>query len=77
LAELIRGVVGFDGKLSFDTSRPDGMPEKSLDSSGLAALGWRARVGLEEGLRSMYAWWLEHGEIDQHDARERRACVRF
>lgn len=57
LAETIMKVVGFGGKLVFDASKPDGMMRKRLDVARLAALGWRARIGLEEGLRETYAWY--------------------
>jgi GDP-L-fucose synthase len=60
LAELVSGVVGFSGAIKWDTSKPDGTPRKLLDISKVRALGWRARIGLEEGLRSTYAWWLAH-----------------
>ena len=54
-ARIVADVVGFRGDLSFDASRPDGTQRKRLDVSRLAALGWRARTGLEEGLRLTYA----------------------
>lgn len=50
LAALVAEVVGFHGRLEFDSSRPDGTPRKLMDSGRLAALGWRARIGLREGL---------------------------
>jgi len=55
LAELVKGVVGFEGRLVFDTSKPDGIPRKLLDSSRLSALGWRPRIGLREGIARAYA----------------------
>jgi GDP-L-fucose synthase len=55
LAMIIADVVGFDGRIVFDTSRPDGPPRKLLDSSRLGNLGWQPQVGLEEGLRLAYA----------------------
>lgn len=58
LAELICRVTGFAGRLVFDTSKPDGTPQKLLDVSRLRALGWQARVGLEEGIRDTYRWFL-------------------
>lgn len=61
LYRLVARVVGWEGRLVFDTSRPDGMPRKLLDASRLAALGWRPTIALEEGLRRTYAWYLEHG----------------
>jgi len=51
LAELVCKVVGFDGELVFDTSRPDGTPRKLLDVSRIKSLGWRARTSLEDGIR--------------------------
>jgi GDP-L-fucose synthase len=57
LAELVRAVVGFHGKLRFDPSKPDGTPQKLLDASRIHALGWRARTPLREGLAETYAWY--------------------
>ena len=54
LAETIQRIVGFDGKLVFDTSKPDGTPRKFLDSSRIRRMGWAPRISLEEGLRSTY-----------------------
>ncbi|MGE3987654.1 GDP-L-fucose synthase [Pseudorhodoplanes sp.] len=59
LAELICEVVGFKGDLRFDSSKPDGTPRKLLDVSRLAALGWTAQIGLEAGVRGVYAGFLE------------------
>jgi len=63
LAETIARVVGYQGELVFDASRPDGAPRKLLDSSRLAALGWRARTDLAEGLARMYRWY-SNGKVD-------------
>jgi GDP-L-fucose synthase len=60
LAETIARVIGFGGRLTWDTSKPDGTPRKLMDVSRLAALGWQASIGLEEGLRDAYRWFLEH-----------------
>ena len=60
LAETVARVTGFTGRLVFDTDKPDGAPRKLLDVSRLAALGWRPRIGLEEGLRDAYAWYVEN-----------------
>jgi GDP-L-fucose synthase len=54
-ARLVAETVGYTGMLSFDTSRPDGAPQKLLDVSKLAALGWRAKTPLREGLKAAYA----------------------
>ena len=58
LAELVRVIVHPESRLVFDTSKPDGMPRKLLDVSRLHALGWRHKIGLEEGIRSTYDWFL-------------------
>lgn len=58
LAGLICRISGFQGRLVFDTSKPDGTPQKLLDISRLRALGWRARIGLEEGIAETYQWYL-------------------
>ena len=52
----MRRVVGFEGELAFDASKPDGVPRKLMDVSRLADMGWRYRIELEEGLRDTYAW---------------------
>jgi len=57
LAETIARVTGFAGRLVFDDSKPDGAPRKLLDVSRLQGLGWRAAIGLEEGLRDAYRWF--------------------
>jgi GDP-L-fucose synthase len=59
LAAEISKTVGFRGAIRWDTSRPDGAPEKSLDSLAIRGLGWRPRTGLAEGLRQTYEWFLE------------------
>ena len=60
LAATIARVVGFSGSLRFDSSKPDGTPRKLLDTTRLATLGWVPRIGLETGIRSTYAWFLEN-----------------
>jgi GDP-L-fucose synthase len=57
LARQIAAVVGFEGRIDFDPTRPDGAPEKVLDSSRMRALGWQARTSLREGLAATYAWF--------------------
>jgi GDP-L-fucose synthase len=59
LAEKIGGIVGFEGRLVFDTSKPDGTPRKLIDSSRINGLGWKPRIGLDEGISSTYQWFLE------------------
>jgi len=67
LAEMVRGVVGYDGAIGFDASKPDGTPRKLMDVSRLNALGWRSRIGLEDGIRATYDWYVskhvEHAAI--------------
>jgi GDP-L-fucose synthase len=58
LAEMVRQVVGFRGKLEFDPSKPDGMPRKTLDGRKLSALGWRPRVALPDALAQTYQGYL-------------------
>jgi GDP-L-fucose synthase len=60
LAELVREVVGFEGDLVFDTSKPDGTPRKLVDTSRINALGWGAKKPLREGLEEAYAWFVDH-----------------
>ena len=57
LAETIQRVVGHAGEIRWDTSMPDGFPEKTMDVTKLNALGWRAKMSLEEGLRDEYEWF--------------------
>ncbi len=59
LALLVKRVVGYEGELVFDTTKPDGTPRKLSDVSRLHSLGWRHRIGLEEGVASVYAWYLD------------------
>ncbi len=60
LAETLAEVIGFQGALRFDPSKPDGTPRKLLDVQRLAELGWSARIELGQGIASTYAWFLEH-----------------
>ena len=67
LAETVKRVVGFEGTLAFDPAKPDGTPRKLQDVSRMHALGWRAKVGLEEGIRRTYTWYLENQEPGTRD----------
>jgi len=58
LAHLVAGVVGYDGPVEWDTSKPDGTPRKLMDSSRLRARGWAPQISLEDGIRSTYEWYL-------------------
>ena len=60
LAALVKQVVGFEGGLRFDASKPDGTPRKLLDVSRLHGLGWRHSIELTAGLASAYRWFVEH-----------------
>jgi len=60
LAQTIAKVVGFQGEVEFDASKPDGTPRKLLDVSRLHALGWKHQYSLKEGLEHTYQWFLAH-----------------
>lgn len=62
LAGLVGETVGYTGAFTYDDQKPDGTPQKVMDVSKLAALGWRARISLAEGLGSTYQWYVEHAE---------------
>ncbi len=70
LAEAIAKTVGFTGSFTFDASKPDGTPRKLLKVDRLAALGWRSRIPLEQGLEQTYRWYLEN--LSRDGVRERR-----
>lgn len=59
LAELVCKVVGFEGGVTRDTTKPDGTPRKLMDSGLLASMGWSASIGLEKGVEGAYRWFLE------------------
>ena len=60
VALLIKDVVGFEGNIVFDNSKPDGVPKKLLDCSKLHELGWQASISLKDGLMSTYKWFLDN-----------------
>jgi GDP-L-fucose synthase len=60
LAETMKAIVGYSGRIRFDPSKPDGTPRKVLDVSRVTALGWEPRYSLEEGLAQTYRWALEN-----------------
>jgi GDP-L-fucose synthase len=59
LAEQIAKVVDYRGKISWDTTRPDGAPRKFLDSSRIRSMGWTPKISLEEGLKLTHQWYSE------------------
>jgi GDP-L-fucose synthase len=59
LAEKVRRVVGFEGRLRYDPGRPDGTPQKLLDITRLTALGWQPRIPLDQGLAATYRWYRD------------------
>lgn len=62
LVETVAKVVGFEGAIEFDTTKPDGTPRKLMDVSRLKSLGWEAKTSLEDGLTMTYQWFLENQE---------------
>jgi GDP-L-fucose synthase len=58
LTEKVARVTGFTGRITFDASKPDGAPRKLMDVSRLKAMGWQAKIGLEDGLRDAYQWFV-------------------
>jgi GDP-L-fucose synthase len=69
LARLVAEVVGFEGELQFDATKPDGMARKLVDTAKLQAMGWRHATGLREGLARTYGWFLDHqGDLRGYEA---------
>ncbi|MCM3681744.1 GDP-L-fucose synthase [Sphingomonas paucimobilis] len=60
LAEIVKNVVGFEGSIVADTSKPDGTPRKLMDSGRLMEMGWRPRTPLHQGIASVYCWFLDN-----------------
>lgn len=58
LAEIIAGIVGFEGSFVFDSTKPDGTPRKLVETSKMKAIGWNAGISLESGIRDLYDHWL-------------------
>ena len=65
LAAIVKDVVGYPGRIVFDSSRPDGTPRKLLDVSRLSTLGWHPLVTLREGIERTYRWYCEQAEVRQ------------
>ena len=62
LAETVKAVVGYEGGLEFDSSKPDGTMRKLLNVSRAKGMGWEAKVSLREGIEKTYRWFLENQE---------------
>ena len=60
LADIIAGIVGFNGTIEYDTSKPDGTPRKLMDVSRIHSLGWKHKTSLEDGIKKAYEWFLEN-----------------
>jgi GDP-L-fucose synthase len=67
MAETMKEVVGFDGKLSFDITKPDGAPRKLIDVSRLSNLGWTYTVDLKAGLEKTYEWYLSQSQLRREE----------
>ena len=65
LAELVREIVGFKGEIVFDAAKPDGTPQKLLDTSRMAGLGWQAKISLRAGIARTYEWFRKQGQAQQ------------
>lgn len=65
LALMIKQIVGFEGELVFDTTKPDGTPRKLLDVSRLQKMGWEARISLKKGIKDTYEWFKENWMAEQ------------
>lgn len=65
LAQLISRIVGYSGELTFDSSKPDGMPRKLLDVTRINELGWKPKISLTEGVKKTYDWYLEQMRADK------------
>ena len=67
LASLVSRIVGFEGRIEYDSSKPDGTPRKLLDVSRLHALGWQAETALEDGIAATYRWYLANESIARRE----------
>lgn len=60
LSALIKAIVGYEGDIVYDGSKPDGMPRKLLDVTRLNSLGWKAKTSLKDGIAKTYKWFVEN-----------------
>ena len=63
LACLIKDIIGYNGKIIFDKTKPDGMPRKVVDVSKANKLGWKAKINIEEGIKKTYQWFLKNYKV--------------
>ena len=63
LALTIADIVGYEGVIEWDLSKPDGTPRKLLDSSRMRSLGWKSEIDFKDGLKETYNWYLKHAAI--------------
>lgn len=63
LAETIQRITGHQGEIVWDTSMPDGFPEKTMDVAKLFSMGWRPKISLDQGIQSAYSWFLENKAV--------------
>jgi GDP-L-fucose synthase len=63
LALLVREVVGYEGRLAFDKTKPDGTPRKLLDVARINATGWHAKINLPDGVKSTFDWYVKGQEV--------------
>jgi GDP-L-fucose synthase len=63
LAEIIQRIVGHTGEIIWDSTKPDGTPRKQLDISKMKEAGWKAKIGLEEGIKETYEWFLGYAGV--------------
>jgi GDP-L-fucose synthase len=71
MAEIMKQVVGYKGKITFDTTQPDGAPRKLIDITKLESIGWKYKVDLENGLKKTYEWCLENKYHENHNSQHR------
>ena len=64
LSQTIKEIVGYEGEIRFDTSKPDGMFRKVMDVSKINNLGWKAKISLDEGIKKTYEWYLNNMEVE-------------
>lgn len=62
-SEIVKEVVGFNGQVTFDTTKPDGAPKKLLDSTKMYSLGWKPKISIREGIEKTYAWYLDQRDL--------------